>query len=157
VSLRDTIAAVPFFQGLPDAHLDALAGCAREARFADGEALLREGEGADQFYLLREGIVRLVMHWPHRGELTLETLGTGEVLGWSWIAPPYRWHFDAIARGGVRAIAFDARCLRGEMTSDPAFGYEMMSRFAAVISHRLQAARMQMMDVYAPPGGEEAP
>jgi hypothetical protein len=80
--------------------------------------------------------------------MTIETIGEGEVLGWSWLFPPYRWQFDAQAVGLVRAIAFDGRCLRGKCEEDHDLGYWLMQRFAQVMSQRLQATRLQLLDLY---------
>jgi hypothetical protein len=85
---------------------------------------------------------------PGRGNVAVETLGEGEVLGWSWLFPPYRWHFDARAVDMVRAIAMDGKCLRTKCDADPALGYEMVKRVASVVMQRLEAARMQLVDVY---------
>jgi len=70
------------------------------------------------------------------------------VLGWSWLFPPYRWHFDAHATTVVRATAFDGTCLRGKCDADPALGYELTSRFAQTLIERLQWTRLRLLDVY---------
>jgi CRP/FNR family transcriptional regulator, cyclic AMP receptor protein len=80
--------------------------------------------------------------------LTIQTLGVGEVLGWSWLFPPYRWLFDARTIELTRAIALDGKCLRAKCDEDHHLGYEMVKRFAQVIIERLQASRLQLLDVY---------
>jgi len=80
-----------FFQGMQDEYLKLLAGCASNVRFDAGQFVLREGEEAHQFYLIRHGKVALEVFAPERGSITIQTLGEGEVLGWSWLVPPYRW------------------------------------------------------------------
>ena len=110
--------------------------------------LFRDGDEANTFYVLRHGAVALETFVPARGPVTIETLETGEVLGWSWLFPPYRWHFDARALSLVRATAFDGACLRGKCEADPALGYELMSRFAQVAIERLQWTRLRLLDVY---------
>ena len=109
-----------------------------------GEYLLLEGDAADIFYLIRRGQVSLETRAPGRPPLVLKTLGPGTEIGWSWLFPPYRWQFDARATEPVEAIAVDAICLRGKVESDPALGYELTKKFAAVMLHRLQAARMRL-------------
>ena len=147
-SLEQVLADVSLFDGLGDDEVALLAGCARNVRFADGEFLFREDGPADVFYVVRQGIVALELFVPGRGPVTVETIEAGEVLGWSWLFPPYRWHFDARARSLVRATAFDAVCLREKCDSDPALGYRLMGRFAQVMIERLQATRLRLLDVY---------
>jgi CRP-like cAMP-binding protein len=146
--LDDLLAGVPLLAGLVRAELELLAGCARNVHFDAGEQIFREGEPADAFWVIRHGRVALEAHVPARGPLTIETLEPGEVLGWSWLFPPYRWHFDARALSGVRATAFDGACLRGKCSDDPALGYDLMQRFARVMMERLQATRLRLLDVY---------
>ena len=106
--------------------------------------LFREGEPADVFYVVRRGRVALELYVPARGPMTVETVEAGEVVGWSWLFPPYRWHFDARAVAPVRAIAVDGACLRGKCEDDPALGYELMQRFSAVLLDRLNATRLRL-------------
>jgi CRP-like cAMP-binding protein len=142
--LRDA----PLFGDLPPERVDLLAGCGANVHFDPGELLFREGESADTFYLLREGQVTLETYAPGRGPVVIETLDAGDVVGWSWLFAPYRWHFDARARQLVRAIIFDAACLRGKCEADPVLGYQLMSRFARVLIDRLQWTRVRLLDVY---------
>ena len=123
-------------------------GCARNVVFDAGALLLAEGEPADTLYLLRRGRVALEVHSPGRGTLVIETLDAGAAVGWSWLFPPYRWHFDARAIEPVGAVAVDARCLRDKADADPAFGYELMKRVSAVLLDRLQATRLRLLDLY---------
>jgi CRP-like cAMP-binding protein len=110
--------------------------------------LFREGEPADIFYLLRRGRVALELHAPERGGLVIDTIEPDEVVGWSWLFPPYRWHFDARAASEVRAVAFDGACLRGKCDDDKELGYELMKRFGQVMIDRMQHARVRLLDVY---------
>lgn len=142
------IAEVPLFAGLEDEALELIAGCASNARFAEGDVLFREGDEADVFYVIRHGSVAIELHSPPRGGVTIESVVPGEVLGWSWLFPPHRWHFDARALSQVRVTAFDGACLRGKCDEDPAFGYELMKRFAQVMLERLQWTRFRLLDVY---------
>jgi CRP/FNR family transcriptional regulator, cyclic AMP receptor protein len=139
---------VPIFQGMSDEALELLSGCASNIRFTDGEMLFREGDDANVFYVVRHGRVALDMFVPARGPMTIETVDPGEVIGWSWLFPPYRWHFDAKALGLVRATVFGGACLREKCEQDTAFGYDLMSRFAQVLIERLQWTRLRLLDVY---------
>ena len=150
--LEEILADVPFLTGLGPSELELLAGCARNVHFDDGDVLFREGEPADTFYVLRQGSVALEIHAPTRGGMTIETIDAGDVIGWSWLFPPYRWHFDARALSGVRATAFDGECLRGKCETDPALGYDLMKRFAQVLIERLQWTRLRLLDVYGDGG-----
>jgi CRP-like cAMP-binding protein len=141
-----------FFAGLEESFVRLVVGCARNVRFEAGQYLFREGEPADQFYLLRHGRVALELSAPGRGRVTFQTLGENEILGVSWLIPPYRWTYDARAIELIRAIAIDAACLRGKCEADHDLGYEMMKRFMPVLIQRLQATRLQILDVYGPHG-----
>jgi len=147
-SLDQVLADVPLLSGLADEELALLAGCARNVRFDTGDFLFREEGAADVFYVIRHGIVALEIYAPGRGPVRIETIEDGEVLGWSWLFPPYRWHFDARALSVVRATAFDASCLREKCDRDPALGYRLMGRFAQVVIERLQATRLRLLDLY---------
>jgi CRP/FNR family transcriptional regulator, cyclic AMP receptor protein len=150
--LEPIIKAHPFFAGLDPAFIDLISGCARNVRFDAGEYLVHEGAAADQFFLLRHGRVAFQITSPGRGAVMFQTLGAGEVVGVSWLIPPYRWTFDAKALELVRAIAVDAACLRGKCEADHHFGYEMMKRFMPVLIERLHATRLQILDVYGTHG-----
>jgi CRP/FNR family transcriptional regulator, cyclic AMP receptor protein len=147
-SLESLIADAPFFEGVAPEVRTLLAGCASNVRFAEGERMFTEGEPAETFYVLRQGSVALEMFVPARGTAVIETIEAGEVLGWSWLFEPYRWHFDARALSLVRATAFDGACLRGKCDADPALGYDLMGRFAQVLIGRLQSTRLRLLDVY---------
>jgi CRP/FNR family cyclic AMP-dependent transcriptional regulator len=146
--LENILGDVPFLAGLGPEELALLAGCARNVHFGAGDVLFREGEPADTFYVVRQGSVSLEIHAPARGGMAIETIDAGEVIGWSWLFPPYRWHFDARALTSVRATAFDGECLRGKCEADSALGYELMKRFAQVLMQRLQWTRLRLLDVY---------
>lgn len=138
----------PFFAGLEEGFCKLVCGCATNVRFEAGDYLFRQGEAADQFYLLRHGRVALEVAAPGRGAVTFQTLGAGEIVGVSWLIPPYRWTYDAKALELVRAIAMDATCLRRKCEEDHDLGYEMMKRFVPILIERLHGTRLQMLDVY---------
>lgn len=144
----------PFFQGMDEAHLVTLVGCASNVRFKPGSQIFRRGDPADAFYILRSGKVAVDVGSPDRGTLTVATLGEGEVIGWSWLFPPYQWHHNARAVEDTLAVTLDGRCLRGKCETEPALGYELMKRFSAMMVERLTAAQLQLLDIY---GGRESP
>jgi len=141
----------PFFAGLGEEFGNLVSGCAQNARFEAGQYLFHEGDPADQFYLIRHGRVALELAAPGRGALTFLTLNEGDIVGVSWLVPPYRWTDDARALGLVRAISIDAACLRRKCEADHDLGYEMMKRFVPVLVERLEATRLQILDVYGVP------
>jgi CRP-like cAMP-binding protein len=140
-----------FFAGLDDAFCKLVCRCAKNVRFETGQYLFHEGEPADRFYLLRHGRVALEVTTPGRGAVSFQTVGEDEVVGVSWLIPPYRWTYDAKALELVRAIAMDATCLRQKCEADHDLGYEMMKRFVPVLVERLHATRLQILDVYGTP------
>jgi len=148
LTLDALIAESPMFAGLEQDQLELIAGCGRNVTFDAGARLFREGDPADTFFLVRHGIVALETYVPNRGPLTTSTISAGEIAGWSWLVPPYKWHFTGRAVEPVRAIQFDGTCLRGKCDEDPRLGYELLNRFAQVLVERLQATRFQLMDVY---------
>ncbi len=147
-TLGPILAEHPFLKSLDPRHLQVIVGCASNVRFEAGQFIFREGEEANQFYIIRHGKVSLEVFAPGRGSITIQTVGEGEVLGWSWLFPPYHWHFDARALELTRAIAFDGKCLRTKCEEDHDLGYELVKRFAHILMERLQATRLQLLDVY---------
>jgi CRP/FNR family cyclic AMP-dependent transcriptional regulator len=138
----------PFFDGMKQEHMDLLVGCASNVRFDAGQFILREGEEANSFYLIRQGKAALEIYAPGRGSISIQTLGAGEVLGWSWLVPPYRWRFDARAIELTRAIALDGKCLRQKCEKDADLGFALLQRFSQVMVEHLQATRLQLLNVY---------
>jgi CRP-like cAMP-binding protein len=125
-------------------HLDELLKNAQEVEFASGEVILREGEPANRFYLIQSG--KVVVESPVRGgaPVPIETLGAGDVLGWSWLFPGFAWHFQARALEATRAIACDGAHLLVHAEEDHDFGYELMKHVTQVVIHRLQKTRKQL-------------
>lgn len=147
-TLQAILAEHPFAKDLDQRYLNLLVGCAMNVRFEAGEFLFREGEEANHFYLIRQGFVAIEVHAGSAGQINVATLGEGEVLGWSWLFPPYRWKFDARAVESTRAIALDGKCLRVKCEADHDLGYELLKRFAYLVEQRLDATRLQLLDVY---------
>jgi CRP-like cAMP-binding protein len=153
-TIHDLLTAHEFFAGLAPEYVDLIAGCGINEHHPVDTYLLREGGAAEHFYVVRSGRVAIELHVPHRGAFVVETLGAGEVLGWSWLVPPFRWHFDARAEEPTNVVALGGVCLRDKCESEPRLGYELMKRFVHVIEARLQATRLQLLDVYGHPRGE---
>lgn len=146
--LKRVLQSLPFFEGLSEEHLTLLVGCAKNERVAAGTFLFREGEEAVAFYIVRGGQISVEIHSPGRGPVTVQTVAENEPLGWSWLFPPYTWHFDARATDDTRLVSFDGRCLRTKCDQDPVFGLELMKRFSRIMTQRIEALSYQLMDVY---------
>lgn len=148
VHIRKLLSEHSFFEGLTPQQLDFLAGVAREERFQAREIIRREGDPADEFHLVLDGRVAVEMFTHDRGPVTIQTVCAGEIIGWSWLLEPYAWHYDAEAIEPTHVIAFDAKKVREECATSSHFGYKLFSRFVPVIVDRLQATRMQLLDLY---------
>ena len=140
-----------FFAGLEEADLRLLAGCAVNEHVREGTLLFREGKRADRFYLIRKGRIALEVLVPGRGRTVVDTLDAGEVVGWSWLVPPYRWSFDGRAVSEASLVAFDGACLRGKCEADPRLGYLLMQRVSREMFDQLRAARVRLADLYGRP------
>ena len=138
----------PLFQGLEAELGQAISGCARNVVFRAGDRLFREGDPADEFFLIRHGRVALELCAPGRKPAVFGTVAAGEIVGVSWVVPPYRWALDARALDLTRAIGVNAACLRAKCEADNHLGYELMKRFVPVIVQRLHETRLQILDVY---------
>ncbi len=147
-TLEKLLAEHPFFKGLQKEYLELIIGCARNVFYKPGEFIFREGEEANEFYVIRDGKVSLEFSSPGKGQIVIQTLEDGEILGWSWLVPPYYWHFSARAVEPTRAIALDGKCLRTKCEEDHNLGYELLKRFVTIVEQRLQATRIQLLDLY---------
>ncbi len=148
-TLEKIVAEHPFFEGLESGYMSLLVGCASNVRFEAGRHILREGEEAHEFYLIRQGRVSIEIVAPQRKPIVVDSIGEGERLGWSWLLPPYTWKFHARAIEATRAIALDGKCLRNKCEQNHDLGYELLKRFAQIMNRRLDATRLQLLDVYA--------
>jgi CRP-like cAMP-binding protein len=142
---QDLLAAHPFLSGLTEERLARLATWARRAPFHAGARIFSEGGPADRFWLIRDGKVRLDAAVPGRGDVEIEVLGPDTALGWSWLFPPYRWHFGAVAVEPTLTVELNGAGVRRLCDDDPALGYDLTQRFTRVVVERLQAARARLL------------
>lgn len=145
-SVLSELASHKFLEGMTPAHLKILARNAREEKFRAGKFLLREGGEAGATFLILEGSVGLEIHGAHAVQLA--SVGPGDIVGWSWLSSPRRWHFDARARVATRALVLDGKKLLAACEKDPALGYALLRRFLPIVTRRLEAMRLQLADVY---------
>ena len=143
--MNDTIINHDLFYGMKPGHLAILIDGAKTARFKAGELLFQEGEPANQFYLIQNGKIALETHETANHPIVLQTLGAGDVLGWSWLFPPFSWHFQARAVETANVILLNGANLLASAERDHDFGYELMKRVTQVIIRRLQATRKQLV------------
>lgn len=144
-----TAAGQQFLDALPATHRARLLSLARERSFPAGARVFDEDAEARQFWILRSGLVALDAQVPGQGPVVVETLGPGELLGWSWLFEPHRWHLGAEVREPVEAWEFDAAAVRAAIEEDPAFGLAMTRCVASVaIGRRLRACRIRLLDLY---------
>ncbi|MCX3059948.1 Crp/Fnr family transcriptional regulator [Streptomyces beihaiensis] len=140
-----------FLGAFSDAHRERLLSFARTVSFPAGTRVFDEDDPAQRFWVLRHGHVDLDCHDPARGALVVETLGEGELLGWSWLFEPYRWHLGATAQDAVTAYEFDADPVRAAIEQDARFGLALTRSVASVaIGRRLRACRIRLLDLYRP-------
>jgi CRP-like cAMP-binding protein len=137
----------PFAQGFDPIHFDTLEQCARPCTITAGSYVWRQGEQADFLLLICSGQVTLEIAVPLHAPVAIDTVGEGDIVGWSWLVPPYRWHFDARAITPVRGFRLDIRVLRDRCELDPAFGYQVLKRFTPVIVRRLESAQTRLLQL----------
>jgi len=137
----DSIARFAFFDGMPPAHRAVLCEGARVVQFKAGDVMFREGDPADRCFLIESGRIAVGAHEPGHSTVSVQTLGAGEVVGWSWLFPPFAWHFEATALEPTRVLALNGAHLLACAERDHDFGYELMKRVAQIVIRRLQATR----------------
>lgn len=147
-SLKPTVNDHPFLRSLSPAYLEILTECAEEKTFTEGEVIFREGDIADRFYLIQEGKVALESRLSPQVGLAVQDLGAHDVLGWSWLFPPYVWHFQARAMQPTRTISFNGAHLLIACERNHEFGYDLMKRLTQVLIRRLQAAQKQLVKLH---------
>jgi CRP/FNR family cyclic AMP-dependent transcriptional regulator len=139
------LAVHPFLHGMSLDQLAVLAGTASDVTFPARYRLFEDGGRATRFWLIQSGHVALDLHVPGQGRMKIDSIGMGELLGWSWLFPPYTWAFGAVAASDVEAFEFDGRAVRACCASDPALGYEFTQRVLRVLAKRLQATRVRLI------------
>ena len=147
-ALESSIMQHPFLSGLDPHFYHFFNGCALLRHYEPGQEIFHEHGNAEHFYLIQSGKVALETFVPGRGMVTIQTLGPGEALGWSWLYPPRRWHFSASAVEPAELIEFDAAHLREKTEENRDFGHELINRVARILLERLQGTREQLIDVY---------
>ena len=138
----------PVFKSFNESEITLLVGCASNVVFKPDQYIFREGENADTFYVIRQGRAVVEVFSPWQGPICIQTCNEGDVLGWSWLIPPYKWHFDAKATEQTRLIALNGKCLRQKLEKDHDLGFRIMQIFTEIMAERLNASRLQLLDIY---------
>ena len=153
LSIAGELSTQPFFGGLDSEYLEFLAQCCGDLHLAKGSLLFKQGARADKFYLLRSGHISIQIPALGAPPLEIQSLEAGQVLGWSWLIAPYQWNFQAASEAESDLLEFDGSAVLERCEQDSAFGYQLLKRFAALMSERLDAARQRVMDEWNPPAG----
>jgi CRP-like cAMP-binding protein len=150
--IKEYLSAQEFFLGINPKYLGFLARSASEQQIEPGQILFRPGERAHHFYLIQNGSIAMEIPALTGPTLEVQSLGADRILGWSWLIPPYKWSFQARAEQHSTLLAFDGDAILARCEKEPRFGYELMKRFAALMSERLEVARKKMMEQWDPAG-----
>ncbi|MBS0287854.1 MAG: cyclic nucleotide-binding domain-containing protein [Proteobacteria bacterium] len=137
-----------FFKDFSDEDINFISGCAQNKVFHKDDIIAKENSPADEFYLIRAGKVAICLPITHHESKVIQTISEGEFLGWSWLFPPFKWSFEAIATEPTRTIMINGKCLREKLDKKPEMGLKLMKRFAQLLIARLNATRLQLLDVY---------
>jgi CRP-like cAMP-binding protein len=147
-TINDLLSEHPFLKNLSPENLKVVAGCGKNVFFKKGDQVIKEGDTADYFYVIRRGTVALDIDGIQQGPIRIQTIEEGGILGWSWLIPPHKYQFSAVAVEAVDAVALDGKCLRGKCEGNHHLGYELLKAFTAVLATRVRWTRMQLLDVY---------
>ncbi len=147
--IKDILKELSFFQDMSDDLLEFIAGCGQNMHFSPGEYIGRENESADYLYVIKKGNVAVQVMHPIKGAITIRTLKSGEIAGFSWIIPPYQLQFDLKALEHTSVVALDGTCVRKKCDEDQNLGYLLMKQSATIMNKRLMDTRIQLLDVYS--------
>ncbi len=147
-NIINSIAEKPFFRDLKHEYIEFLALNSVKKEFNPFDFIFKIGESADHFYLVEKGSVAIELFSSEKGVIRIQTIGEGDILGWSWMLPPYKWHFEARTVEDTTLICFDGKKVLQECEKNQGFGYEILKRYMVVMAERLEASRFQLLDVY---------
>lgn len=147
-NINDIIKEHPFFKGFTADEINFISSCGQNKIFQQNEIIAKENAPANEFFLIRHGKVAICAIMPNRENKIIQTISEGEVIGWSWLFPPHRWMFEIIAIEPTRTLALNGKCLREKLDQTPELGYKLMKEFAQLLIARLNATRLQLLDVY---------
>lgn len=144
-TLTERLLNHPFIHGLDDKYIPLLFDCCMAVKFEAGQEIFKEGDLANRFYLIEKGKVQLEAPNATQGDVPIQIIGAGDVLGWSWLFPPYYWHFSARAIEPVTSLFLYGTRLLVQCEDDPELGYKIMKKTASVLIQRLNATRKELI------------
>ncbi len=147
-TIEPILSSHPVFKSFDNAEIKLLVGCASNVVYNENQQIFREGDEANTFYVVRQGRVIVEVFSPWQGPICIQTCTEGDVVGWSWLIPPYKWRFDAKATEHTRLIALDGKCLRSKCEHDTSLGFKMMKIFTEIMAERIDSTRLQFLDFY---------
>jgi len=151
-TIAEILSEKNFFFGLKPEYINFLAGCASKRQIRKDEVLFPHGQTADRFFMVLSGRITLEVAAIEGPPLELQSVGADEMLGWSWLIPPYKWTFQARTVEPTEVLEFDGKAVFERCEKEPELGYELLKRFSALMSERLAFARRKMMEEWSPPG-----
>lgn len=146
--IKEQLKAIPFFNNLPENYLSLICGFAKQESIDEDAFLAREGDDAQRFFAVLEGKLAINIFHPVNGDITVQTIGKGTIVGWSWLFPPHKWAFNIKALRRCELVSFDGKAVRDLCDGDHELGYLFMKEFSGIMTSRLKATRMQLLDVY---------
>jgi CRP-like cAMP-binding protein len=153
-NLTRLLEELPFFEGFKPEYIEFMAGCASNHRYERGELIVHDGDAAKKTFFIRSGRAEMEIHVPGRGVQTLQSLEDGEMIGWSWLFPPYKWHVDIRAKETTMILALDGTCLRKKLEEDTQLGFDFLRRLIYCMHRRIEGGRFLNLDVYRKEGQE---
>ncbi|NUR39858.1 MAG: cyclic nucleotide-binding domain-containing protein [Streptomyces sp.] len=141
--------ATKLLTALPPPQRQRLMSLAREVSFQEDARIFEAGGTADRFWVIRSGAVSLDQQVTSLQRVTVASLGSGDLLGWSWLFPPHQWDFGAVAFSPVRAYEFEATAVLTLCEEDPALGLVLVRNVAEILAHRLEMTRGKLMEQYS--------
>lgn len=147
-TIADILSEHPFFQGFSKEDFAFIAGCGKNVVFKENEEIAKPNAPADEFYLIRDGHIVLSMELSAKKAFIYQTLGDGDILGFSWLIPPYQWNIHAKAQTPTRAVAINGKCLREKCEKEVSFGYKMMKHLLKAMVMQEDESRLHLLDVY---------
>jgi len=151
-SITEYLSNHVFFFELNEAYVALICDHVKTVEIKKGQFVFRQGERADKFYIIQQGQISVQIPALIGPVLEIHALGMDQVLGWSWLIPPYQWNFQAVAIEDTQLLAFDGASILARCEQDPKFGYQLLKRFTSLMSERLDASRQRMMDEWNPSG-----
>ena len=146
--MRDVFHNHDFFKNLPNDFIEELIQIAHLKSYKAGEYIFKEGGKAEHFFIILSGQINLELHAPSQKPIIVQSLKGEEILGWSWMYPPYEWTYDAHAVRDGQMFMIEGKALSELCEKNPECGYRLMHKFSEMMIQRLKSARIQLLDLF---------